>query len=297
MIDFLISLPTTYLNTTYPAASLQTSNIIKLPLRGTSETLMRPLIARARDAKMPQPILNDTHAVEVLDQIDHDIDKFHIDDTQATLNALRAACLDRWVVEFLTNNPEATVVHLACGLDTRWQRLQPDLTKIRWIDLDLPDVVEIRRRLMPDPEGDYSLIAADATDDAWLLLLPADRPTVVICQGLLMYLEEEAGKRLITRLVDHFKSGQLIVDCVGTSMLSLQHRVKTLTATGSSFQWGVDEPKGLEALHPQLNMLECLGPADLGGFTRMPLGTRLMLLTYSYLPWFRYLSSYVRFSF
>ncbi|KAI2464737.1 putative polyketide synthase protein [Annulohypoxylon bovei var. microspora] len=280
-----------------PGEALQIGNKIKIPLTGTQETLMGPLIARAKDSKMPQPILNDLYAAHTLDRIDHDIDKFHIDDTEAAMNALHASCIDRWIVEFLTNNPEATVVHLACGLDSRWQRLRPDLTKVRWIDLDLPDVVEVRSKLIPNPEGDYRLVAADATEESWLQQIPADRPTVIICQGLLMYLEEEAGKHLIQRAVEHFKSGQLIIDCVGTIMLSLQHRIESLTATGSSFRWGVDEPKTLETLHPQLRMLDCLGPAEIGGLSHMPLGTRIMLSTYSYLPWFRYLSSYVRFAF
>ncbi|KAI0138994.1 putative polyketide synthase protein [Hypoxylon sp. NC0597] len=279
------------------ASSSPSTKRIKITLTGPQETLMAPLIARARDARMPQPVLNDVYAVQVLDQIDHDIDKFRIDDPQAIMQTLRARCHDKWTAEFLANNPEATVVHLACGLDSRVQRLNPDLTKVRWIDLDLPDVIELRSQLMPCPEGDYTLIAADATDAAWLEQVPADRPTVIVCQGLLMYLEEEAGKRMIQQLVNHFKSGQLIVDCVGSIMLSLQHRVEVLTATGSSFKWGLDEPQTLEALHPQLKMLECLGPAELGGFSRMPLSARLMLSTYSYLPWFRYLSSYVRFTF
>ncbi|KAI1208229.1 putative polyketide synthase protein [Annulohypoxylon truncatum] len=280
----------------YPAEPLQISNKIKIPLTGTQETLMGPLIARARDARMPQPILNDIYAAQILDWIDHDTDKFHVDDTQTIIHALRAACMDRWIVEFLTNNPECTVVHLACGLDSRWQRIQPDLTRVRWIDLDLPDVIEIRTKLIPNPEGNYMLVAANVTEESWLQQIPADRPTVIVGQGLMMYLEEEAGKRMIQRVVEHFKSGQLIIDCVSTIMLSLQHSIETLTATGSNFQWGVDEPKTLEALHPQLTMLECLGPSELG-FSHMPLNTRIMLSTYSYLPWFRYLSSYVRFAF
>ncbi|KAI0894715.1 putative polyketide synthase protein [Annulohypoxylon nitens] len=282
---------------TYPTEPLPITNKIKIPLTGTQETLMGPLIARARDARMPQPILNDIYAAQTLDWIDHDIDKFHIDDSQATMQALRAACIDRWIVEFLTNNPDSTVVHLACGLDSRCQRIQPDLTRVRWIDLDLPDVIDIRTKLIPNPEGNYMLIPADATEESWLQQVPADRPTVIVGQGLMMYLEEEAGKRLIQQVVTHFRTGQLIIDCVGTVMLSLQDRIETLTATGSSFLWGLDEPKTLETLHPQLMMLECLGPAELGGFSSMPLGTRIMLSTYSYLPWFRYLSSYVRFAF
>ncbi|KAI6081665.1 putative polyketide synthase protein [Hypoxylon rubiginosum] len=279
------------------ASTYHVEDKIKITLTGTEETLMAPLIARARDAEMSQPVLNDIYALQTLNRIDHDIEKFQIDDNKATMHTLRALCLDKWTAEFLASNPHCTVLHLGCGLDSRWQRLQPDFTAVRWIDVDLPDVVELRSKLIPSPAGNYTLLAADATEELWLKQIPADRPTVVICQGLLMYLEEEVGKRLIQRLVDHFKSGQLIIDCIGTIVLSLQDRIEVIRATGSSFKWGIDEPKTLESLHPQLKMLECLGPADLQGFSRMPLGTRLMLSTYSYLPWFRYLSSFVRFNF
>ncbi|KAL7622442.1 hypothetical protein AAE478_007947 [Parahypoxylon ruwenzoriense] len=281
-----------------PVSSHQAAGKVKISLTGVQETLMAPLIARARDAKMTQSVLNDVWAAHALERIDHDLDKFQIDDNKATMHALRARRLDVWASEFLANNPVATVVHLACGLDSRCQRLNPDLTKVRWIDVDLPDVVSLRSTLIPSPQGDYTLMAADATDEAWLRQVPTDNgPTAIICQGLLMYLEEETGKRLIQRLVNHFKSGQLIIDCVGTIVLSLQSQIDIVTATRSAFKWGVDDPKTLEALHPQLKMLDCLGPVELDGFSRMPLSTRLMLSTYSYLPWFRYLSSYVRYNF
>ncbi|KAI0376455.1 putative polyketide synthase protein [Hypomontagnella monticulosa] len=279
------------------AAPLEVGTKIKITLTGPQETLMGPLISRSIDSKMPESVLKDTLAAEILDKIDYDVEKFKLDENKATLNTLRTLCLDRWAAEFLTNNPEATVVHLACGLDTRWHRLQPDISKVRWIDVDLPDVVELRTKLVPRPAGDYALLAADITADGWLQQIPTDRPTIVICQGVLMYLEEVAVKRLIPRVVDHFKSGHLIIDCVGTIMLSLQGHVDALTATGSSFKWGIDEPKTLEALHPRLKMLDCLGPSELGGFSKFPLSLRLMLSTYSYLPWYKYLSSYVRFEF
>ncbi|KAI1648912.1 putative polyketide synthase protein [Daldinia loculata] len=280
-----------------PPSSNQTGNKLKITFTGPQETLIGPLVARATDARSAHPILNDVDSIRVIDQIDHDFDKFGVNETQATMYALRALRLDRWTTEFLSNNPQATVVHLACGLDDRLRRVQADLTKVRWIDLDLPDVVELRNKLIPYPEGDYRLIAADATEKAWLEQIPVDRPTVIICQGLTMFLEEESGKRMIRQIIDHFKSGQLIIDYIGTVLLSLQGQVDPLVATGSSFKWAVDEPKTLEALHPQLKMMDCLGPTELGDHVYLPLATRLILSTYPDLPWLKYISSYMRFNF
>ncbi|OTB01865.1 hypothetical protein M426DRAFT_63254 [Hypoxylon sp. CI-4A] len=281
----------------FPDSWLQDKTKVKLTLTGPQETLMGPLICRARDYKSPQPILNDMCAAQILDQIDQDLEKYKIDEKQTTMHALRAACIDRWIAQFLADYPVSTVVHLACGLDARTYRLQPDLTKVRWIDLDLPDVIELRSKLMPNPEGDYHIIAASATDEAWLKQIPVDRPTLVISQGLTMYLDEKDGKGLIKRLVEHFNSGQLLIDHIGSITVSLQNRIAAVAATGATLKWGVDDPKLLEDIHPQLKLVECLGPAELGGFSRMPLGTRLMLQTYSYLPWCRYMSSYTRFEF
>ncbi|KAI1472721.1 putative polyketide synthase protein [Daldinia caldariorum] len=270
---------------------------LKIGLTGSQETSIGTLVARATDARSAKSILHDTNAIRIMDQIDHDFDKFHINEAHATLYSTRTICLDRWVTEFLLRNPQATVVHLACGLDDRLRRLQADLTKVRWIDLDLPDVVELRAKLIPSPKGDYQLIAADATDRAWLEEIPTDRPTVIVCQGLTMFLEEESGKRMIRQIVDHFKSGQLIIDFISTISLYTQGQVATLVATGASFKWGVDDPKSIETLHPRLKIVDCLGPSELGDNEHLPLRTRLLISTYPDVPWLRYLSSYVRFNF
>ncbi|KAI1073806.1 putative polyketide synthase protein [Whalleya microplaca] len=274
----------------------QSGDKVKITLTGAQETMLAALVCRARDAKMPEPVLNDTWACQVLEQIDHDVDKFGIDDSQAIMHVLRARCLDRWVTDFLRHNAQATVVHLACGLDTKCLRL-PWGSEVRWIDLDMPDVVDLRRKLLPSPDGDYQLVAADVADDAWLEKIPADRPTLIIAQGLLMYLDEPTGKRLIQRLVDHFKTGQLVVDFVGSIILTLQGYIKTLKATAATFKWGVNDPKELEALHTQLKMMDCLRPAELDGFEKVPFVTRLILNVYWYLPRLRNLSFYVRYRF
>ncbi|OTB10078.1 hypothetical protein K445DRAFT_268284 [Daldinia sp. EC12] len=280
-----------------PPSSTQAREKLKIALTGSQETAIGTLVARAKDAKSANSILNDTNAVQVIDQIDHDFDKFRVNESHATMYGRRTIRIDRWTAEFLSENPEATVVHLACGLDDRLRRLQPDLTKVRWIDVDLPDIVELRTKLIPNPEGDYRLIAADATDTSWLKDIPNDRPTVIVCQGLTMYLEEEAGKCMIRKIVDHFKSGQLIIDFIGTVLLYIQDQVDTLVATGAIFKWGVDDPKSVEALHPQLKMVDCLGSEGLGENAQLPLGTRLLVSNYSDVPWLRYLSSYLRFTF
>ena len=44
-------------------------------------------------------------------------------------------------------NPQAAVVHLGCGLDTRFERV--DNGQVEWFDLDIPDVMALRESLIP----------------------------------------------------------------------------------------------------------------------------------------------------
>ncbi|MGK5558782.1 class I SAM-dependent methyltransferase [Actinomadura kijaniata] len=59
--------------------------------------------------------------------------------------ALRARRLDDWCAAFLGRHPDAVVLHLGCGLDSRVFRLDPG-PSVSWFDVDLPNVVDLRDR-------------------------------------------------------------------------------------------------------------------------------------------------------
>ena len=56
------------------------------------------------------------------------------------------------------------------------------------------------------------VVAASVTDPAWLADVPADRPTLMIGEGLTMYLTEQDGVALLRRVVEHAPSGELQFD-------------------------------------------------------------------------------------
>lgn len=90
---------------------------------------------------------------------------------------------------------------------------------MRWIDVDLPDVVALRTRLeLPRPDDNYELCAADALAPDWLDAVPADRPTLVVAERLVMYFQPEDGFSLIQRLVRRFErvGGQFCCDFAGS---------------------------------------------------------------------------------
>lgn len=268
----------------------------KVTLTGAPETMLATLYARALDSRAPRPILRDEAAARAVERIEYDFRRTGITATTAAGVALRGRQLDVWTREFLAAHPAATVLHLACGLDTRAQRLGVP-PGVRWVDLDHPDVVALRERLLPAPSGDYRLVAGSVTDDAWLESVPADRPTVAVFEGLSMYLHKEDGRRLIERITGRFPSGQLLFDCYGTAAVRLQKLVPAIRNAGATLHWGIDDPRELEAWHDGLVLLDALRSVDMPGIDLLPMAGRIQLRVLALLPKLRDAGRILRYRF
>ena len=86
------------------------------------------LYLRAYESRSRHPILGDHAAAEAVDRIDYDFKRIHRNSLPASnqyLVALRAKQLDDWSTDFLRRYPNAVVLHLGCGIDTRAFRLHP----------------------------------------------------------------------------------------------------------------------------------------------------------------------------
>jgi O-methyltransferase involved in polyketide biosynthesis len=269
----------------------------KITLTGPQETLLATLWSRALDSRSPRPILGDTEADRVVERIDYDFRKTGINATSAAGVALRARTLDGWTREFLAAEPDATVLHLACGLDTRVHRLAP-APSVRWVDVDHPEVIALRERLLPPaPAADYRTTGASVIDDGWLDEVPADRPTVAVFEGLTMYLREEDGKALLRRITGRFPRGQLLFDCYGTFGIRLQKLVPAVRRSGSTLHWGIDDPRELESLHEGLRCLDDIPSVAHPGLDELPLSGRLSLRVMAHLPGFRDVDRMLRYRF
>lgn len=213
---------------------------------GITWTLLGTLYLRAWESRLPQPILGDHYAAEAVERIDYDfasLDKRLRPRGNQFLVALRAKRLDEWSADFLARHPDATVLQLGCGLDSRMLRLEPP-AGVRWFDLDIPKVVAVRRRLFAQQAG-YHLIGASVTDPDWLTEVPADRPVLVIAEGLFPYLPADELRRLLQRLTDRFDTGELIFDAMAP----------WVTRLAKPFVWGTRDAAELERWNPRLRRL------------------------------------------
>jgi O-methyltransferase involved in polyketide biosynthesis len=263
---------------------------------GTQETMLATLYGRALDSRSRNSVLNDTAAGDAVQRIDYDFGKTGVKATDAVGIAIRAKVLDTWTSSFLAEHPSATVLHLACGLDTRVERLNPSAS-VRWFDVDLPQVMELRSRLLPQSSGDYHQISASVTDPEWLASVPDDRPTVAVFEGLSMYLTQDQGHQLIQRITARFPGGQLLFDVYGTWAIKLQKLMPAIRHAGATLHWGVDDPHEIEALHPGLECLDALRSVDLPGLDKLPMSGRISLAVTARIPKLRDMGRIMRFRF
>ena len=186
----------------------------KIDLGPVQETLMIPLWARARETEKDNPIVCDTYAKNIVERIDYDfsqIEEGPVAEHQGVW-AIRAYNFDNIVEAFLANNHRAVVVNIGAGLDTTFQRV--DEGTVLWINIDLPDVVAMRQKLIPDSEREMT-IAKSVFDFTWIDDISRwtkGRSILFMAAGVLMYFEAREVETLFRKLAETYPSSHVIFD-------------------------------------------------------------------------------------
>src|SRR6185369_12894642 len=168
----------------------------KIQFTKEKETMLMTLSGRAIQSQWKNPILRDPWAEEAMRHIDYDLSQTYQGvgsgrmwkDIGYTVIATRAATFDLLTSRYLAEHPDAIVLHVGCGMDSRVFRINPP-PSVQWFDVDYPDVIDLRRRLYPEREA-YHLIGAGLDDLRWLDEVPRARPGLLIAEGVLHYVRE-----------------------------------------------------------------------------------------------------------
>lgn len=234
----------------------------RVDLEGVPETLLWNLYHRAVEARRPGAVLHDPRAVELVDEIDYPFRDRFGGGAQAQWQALRARCFDDAVRAFLQVHPDGTVVALGEGLETQFWRV--DNGRVRWVGVDLPETVDVRRRLLPDGPRQRS-VARSALDPGWMDEVDASRGVLLTAQGLLMYLQPEAVAGLLAACAERFPGATLVFDAVPRwfSARTLRGEMQAAGYTSPPMPWAL-EPRDLaavRAMHPGILEVRELTPA------------------------------------
>jgi len=155
---------------------------------------------------------------------------------------MRASVFDRWVNEQLASMPEAAVLHLGCGMDSRVCRVGAQERK--WYDVDFPEVIAERKKYYPETEN-YHMIGADVRAVDFLKKIAGNK-VIIVMEGISMYLKPEELMQLLTRLCARFSQVALLMDCYTEFAAKASKYKNPINDVGVTQVYGLDEPKILE---------------------------------------------------
>ena len=155
---------------------------------------------------------------------------------------MRSAVFDDWVNAQIKENPNAIVIHIGCGMDSRVERVNAQ--NVQWYDVDFPDVIEERKKYYTENEH-YHMVASDAREQAWITSLPRDKDAIIVMEGISMYFELGDLKGLLHNLSNYFEKIHLLMDCYTEFAAKASKYKNPINDVGVTQVYGLDVPENL----------------------------------------------------
>jgi len=240
-------------------------------LNGVSETLLIPLYNRAMESQRPDAMLKDEKAVALVTQMRSDVAiRYALDQVEQIpmtelLKVMRIMFtreFDRYTRNFLSRHLDAVVVHIGCGLDTRFERV--DDGRVEWYDLDVPNVIDLRRKLIGDETERYHLLACSVLEDAWLeaVKVHSQHPFLFLAETVFVYFIEAQVESLVLTLRDHFPGAELVFDGWRPFEVWLGNRYLSNSPFAGLMQWSFWRGQEIEAWGDGIRLLDEWGFFD-----------------------------------
>ncbi len=222
----------------------------KITLSGVPETMLQTVYARAKESRGRGAIC-DKKAEEIIGGLDYDFSLADKDRAMHSGVIARTIVLDRSVTAWLARNPEAVVVNIACGLDTRCYRMSG---YSHWYNLDLPETIAVREKLLPE-SGAISQLAVSAMDDWGGEIREQNTPALIIIEGLTMYLSEADVKRIFAVISKRFEKATVLAEIMNPAVVK-RFKEKSIEGSRAKFTWGIKDGKAFSELLPDFRFAE-----------------------------------------
>jgi len=236
-----------------------------------SETAFLTLQCHALDAQSKRPYLNDSSSVHTLALLKNHFSKSdsilhrrlfenRIKSNLIVHTALRAKKYDSYIRSFLDQYPEAAVINIGCGLDHRFERI--DNGKVTFYDLDLPDIIDIKRQIFPEKER-YNQISRSVFDFEWMDPVKNDH-VMLVAEGVFMYCREQDVKALFLNLKSKMKNPEIVFEVFNTrwlngwrkKMMEFKLKKELKLGAGAIFQFGISDSDAIESWDPGMKLID-----------------------------------------
>lgn len=213
----------------------------------------------------PDAVLRDEKAVALVAHMSLDFSRVSRIPMNELLQAMRIIFtreMDRSVRDFLSRNPDGVVVHIGCGLDSRFERV--DNGRVIWFDLDLPEVIDLRRKFIGGERERCHLLGCSVLDEAWLeaVKLRSARPFLFLAETVFVYFKEAQVKSLVLTLRGHFPGAELVFDGWRPLEVWLANRYLSSSLYAGLMQWGFWRGQELEGWGEGVRLLDEWGFFD-----------------------------------
>jgi methyltransferase (TIGR00027 family) len=220
-------------------------------IENVSDTARWVAVYRAMETARPDAIFRDPFAARLAGAKGEAIvDSMKRGRQMAWAMIVRTAVFDEIILERIRNGNVDQVVNLAAGLDARPWRMRELPKTLRWVDVDLPGILDHKLGIMKDetPLCEYEAVRVDLRDAAkrqalFAQLGAASRRSLVVTEGLLIYLTAEQVGALATDLHAAGSFQWWLIDIAHPKLLEIMTKYwgKSVRAGNAPFQFAPAE--------------------------------------------------------
>ncbi|MCT4509618.1 MAG: class I SAM-dependent methyltransferase [Tepidibacter sp.] len=229
----------------------------KVELGKSQETMILPLWGRFLESKKTDPLIYDSKAIEIINNIDYDFSKIEkkLTEYHALAWAVRSKTMDLAIENFIKKHPKAVIVNIGAGLDTSFERA--DNGKIVWYDLDLPDAIEFRKNFIDETDRRH-YISKSVFDYSWFDdIKEIDDNILFIASGVLMFFKEEYLKQLFCEFTSKFPNGEIFFDTLSEEGLKYANDMMTKAGMEEGMiEWGVNSANEITKWNDKIEVVD-----------------------------------------
>ncbi len=212
-------------------------------LTGVQRTLLLPLWSRSRLTVEGNSVLLDPRSVNIVKNIQYDFGQIDrcLPYSLQIMNLVRAKMFDNAIVRFLVEHPRAIVANLGAGLDTTFSRV--DNGSLIWYDIDLPDVIHLRRQLIPETDRSHC-ISESLFEMEWVRhFKQSENGVFFVSGGVLEYFNKQTVRKFFKDVAARLPGSQIVFNTTNSNVIArffVRRMLRRMGIKADSVRWGID---------------------------------------------------------